>query len=173
MIPSHHWARNFVIEQRDIEHLTGLLLEKETPLNSEDLARALIQERLSQEAATLRDRYKDARFYNPAQQYEVNQRLVFPELDYETGVVKAIRPGNNPDYGVFNVIAIEFDDDELNNPGKDREFAAELTVPHELSDEDTDSDSVMGMADLTVEDVLSTAGDDIINELEASLRESD
>jgi hypothetical protein len=173
MIPSHHWARNFVIEQRDIEHLTGLLLEKETPLNSEDLARALIQERLNQEAATLRDRYKDARFYNPAQQYEVNQRLVFPEFDYETGVVKAIRLGNNPDYGAFNVIAIEFDDDELNSPGKDREFAAELTVPHELSEEDTDSDSVMGMADLTVEDVLSAAGDDIINELEVSLRESD
>jgi hypothetical protein len=173
MIPSHHWARNFVIEQPDIEHLTSLLLEQETPLNSEDLARALIQERLNQEAATLRDRYKDAHFYNPAHPYEIGHRLVFPEFDYETAVVKGMRPGNNTDYGEFNVIAVEFDDDDLNTPGKLREFASELTTPHELSQDNGENNNLMGMAELTVEDVMNVARDTIIRKLEENLRASD
>jgi hypothetical protein len=173
MIPSHHWARNFDIEQRDIEHVTNLLLEQETPLDSETLARALIQERLDQEANTLRERYKDTRFYNPSHRYEIGQRLVFPEFDYETGTVKGIREGNNPDYGTFSVIAIEFDDDDMNTPGKYREFASELTVPHELSQNDSNGNGLMGMADLTLDDVMEAAHDDIISKLETSLLEAD
>jgi hypothetical protein len=173
MMPSHHWARNFVIEPRDIEHLTGLLLERETPLDSEELARALIEERLNQEAATLRERYKDARFYNPSHNYKTGQKVIFPEFDYETAVIQTIRSGNNPDYGEFNVIAVEFDDDDLNTPGKHREFAIDLTTPHELSQDDEDGESMAGMGDLTVDDVLSAAGDEIIDDLEESLHDSD
>jgi len=173
MMPSHHWARNFVIEPHDIEHLTGLLLEKETPLDSEELARALIEERLNQEAATLRERYKDARFYNPSQSYLPGQKIIFPEFDYETAVVKAIRAGNNPDYGAFNVIAVKFDDDDLNTPGKYREFAADLTTPHELSENGGDGETMSGVGELTVDDILAVAHDEIIHKLEENLRASD
>ncbi len=172
MIPTHHWARNFVIEQRDIEHLTELLLEKEIPLNSEDLARALIQERLDQESAALRERYKDTRFYNPSHNYEVGQRIVFPEFDYETAVVKHIRPGNNPDYDFFNVIAVEFDDDDLNSDDLFREFATELHTPHELS-ESQDGDGVLGMTELSADDIMNAAHNEIIQELEDGLSASD
>jgi len=173
MMPSHHWARNFVIEQRDIEHLTGLLLEKETPLDSEALARALIEERLNAEAAALRERYKDARFYNPSQAYKRGQKVIFPEFDYETAVIKSVRSGNNADYGDFKVIAVEFDDDDLNTPGKYREFAVDLTTPHELSLTDDNGGDPSKFGELTVDEVLETGGDDIISDLEASLRESD
>lgn len=173
MMPSHHWARNFVIEQRDIEHLTGLLLEKETPLDSEELARALIEERVNEEAAVLRERYKDARLYNPSLSYEGGQKVIFPEFDYETAVIKSIRPGNNSDYGEFNVISVEFDDDDLNTVGKYREFAANLTTPHELSESDDDSDDLSGFGELTVDEVLEAAHDEILEELEDKLRASD
>jgi hypothetical protein len=173
MMPSHHWARNFVIEQRDIEHLTGLLLEKETPLDSESLARALIEERLNLEAATLRERYKDARFYNPSQSYQSGQKIIFPEFDYDTAVIKSVRPGNNPDYGDFNVIGVEFDDDDLNTPGKYREFAVDLTTPHELSENQNDDENLTNVGELTVDEVLDAAGDEIIDDLEESLRDSD
>ena len=41
-MPSHHWARDFVVTDDDVEVLTGLLLERETPLSIDELARALI-----------------------------------------------------------------------------------------------------------------------------------
>ena len=46
--------------------------------------------------------------------YNIGQKLIFTEFDYETAVVVSVRPGNNPDYGHFNVIAVQFDDDDLN-----------------------------------------------------------
>ncbi|MEO8608971.1 MAG: hypothetical protein ABI690_13870 [Chloroflexota bacterium] len=173
MMSSHHWARNFVIEQQDIEHLTSLLLEKETPLDSEELARALIEERLNQETASLRERYKDARLYNPSHSYESGQKIIFPEFDYETGIIQSIRPGNNADYGDFKVIAVEFDDDDMNNPGKYREFAIDLTIPHELSQSENEGDTLNGAGELSADDVLDAAHDEIISDLEESLRDSD
>ena len=54
MMPSHHWARNFTVEKDDIEYLTNLLLERETPLDTETLTRVLIETRITKEVATLR-----------------------------------------------------------------------------------------------------------------------
>lgn len=172
MLPSHHWARNFTVDQQDIDYLTGLLLERETPLNSEELARALIEQRLQEEATRLRERYKDAHLYNPAQRYEIGQKLIFPQFEFETGTVVNIRDGNNPDYGNFRVIAVEFDDEDMNAPNKAREFAAELTTAHELSSDDDDNSS-LGMGDFSTDDVMKSAGKTVIAGLDAGLKASD
>src|SRR5574341_697817 len=149
-MPSHHWARNFTVDKDDIEALTGLLLEREIPLTSEEHARTLIQERLDKETAALRERFKDAQFYNPSQTYSVGQKIIFPTLDYASGVVVGMRPGNNPDYGQFNVIRVTFEDED-----EEREFAADLTVPHELSREDGNgSNPIRQISELTADDVL-------------------
>lgn len=173
MMPSHHWARNFTVEDEDIEYLTNLLLERETPLDSETLARALVQKRIQEEAAVLQERYKDARLYNPSHSYQIGQKLIFSEFDFETAVIVGTRPGSNPDYGAFNVIAVQFDDDDLNSARKHREFAAELTTPHELSDEQEDGDSFLSMTDLNEDDIMEIGGKEIIGKLETKLRESD
>lgn len=170
MMPSHHWARNFTVEKQDIEYLTSLLLERETPLDTEELARALIEERLKQEAATLRERYQDARLYNPSQVYQVGQRVIFPELEYETAIVLNIRPGNNPDYGVFNVIGVEFENDDMNTASKHREFAVELTVDHALSQNQNGDDSYRAIGEMTVPEVMGLAHDQIISKVNESLR---
>jgi hypothetical protein len=173
MMPSHHWARNFIVTPEDVEFLTGLLLEKETPFSSEELARALIEGRVQQEADTLRERYKDARLYNPAHAYEIGQKIIFPAFDYETAVIVGARPGNNPDYGTFNVIAVKFDDDDLNLPGRNREFATELTTPHELIEEAEDEDDTgMSMVEMDADEIFELAHDDIVAKVEEALRES-
>jgi|FLYN01.1.fsa_nt_gi hypothetical protein len=169
-MPSHPWVRNFSVTQDDIEYLTGILLEREIPLSSEELARTLLQQRLDQETAQLRERFKDARFYNPAHSYEVGQKIIFPALDYATGLVVGIRPGNNPDYGPFNVIAVEFEDD----PEDQREFAAELTTPHELSREDGNgANPITAMSELSPDELLNAGRDEIIAKLEERLHEND
>ena len=95
MIPSHHWARNFTVTDDDIEYLTGLLLERETPLSSADLARALIEWRIQNEADDFQERFRDVQVYNPAQSYQVGQKVVFPIYDYALATVTDVRPGDN------------------------------------------------------------------------------
>ncbi len=172
MKPNHLWARNFTIDKDDIEFLTGLLLERETPLGTEDLARALIEERINREVATFQERYRDARLYKPSSSYEIGQRLVFSEFDYETGVVVAVRPGKNPDYGEFKALAIEFDDTDLNSGRKLREFAAELQMAHDLSQRLDDENGLGILADITADGVMEQSGDEIISRLEERLRAS-
>jgi hypothetical protein len=172
MIPTQYWASNFIIEDDDIDYLTNLLLERETPLETEELARAVVEKHINQEVNELRERYKDARVYSPALAYQLGERLVFTEFDYETGVVVGLRPGNNPDYGAFGVIAVQFDDDDMNTAGKHREFAAELAAPHELSESIREDDVAGGMSDLNADEVMRLAGQTIAADLERQLRAS-
>ncbi|MBI5669196.1 MAG: hypothetical protein HZC41_14420 [Chloroflexi bacterium] len=173
MMPTHHWARNLTITDQDVEFLTGLLLEKEVPLSTEDLARALIEERLRQEAAVLRERYQDAQLYSPSQTYSVGQKLVFSAFDYETGTVVSVRPGNNVDYGDFEVIGVQFDSRHLNNTDRPREFAAGLTTPHILSQTNGDgAHFTAGMQSFNTDDVLVAARDEIVAKLDEALSSS-
>ncbi len=172
MMPSHHWARNFTVEKDDIEYLTNLLLERETPLDTETLTRVLIESRINTEVATLRQRYQDARVYDPARAYQIGQKLIFTDFDYETAVVVGTRIGNNPDYGAFNVLAVQFDDDDLNIDDKPREFASELTVEHDLNQEGEVDDSIGSVNDLNADDILATSGKELTKKVEDKLRAS-
>lgn len=174
MIQSHHWARNLIIDDQDIEYLTGLLLEKEKPLSSKTLARALVEYRLEKEASSLRERYQNARLYNPSLAYTVGDRLIFSEFDYETGVVMGLREGNNPDYSTFSVIQVKFDNPAENIRGKKlREFAAALTVPLDMIEALADEPGLpFDSSALNVENILESAGDQIIAMLDERLRKN-
>lgn len=173
MMPTHHWARNLIITDQDVEFLTGLLLEKEVPLSTEELARALVVERLRQEAAVLQERYQDAQLYSPASHYTVGQKLVFSAFDYETGTVVNIRAGNNAEYGDFTVIGVQFDSRHLNNPDRPREFAAGLATPHKLSQTNGDgAHFTAGMQSFSADDVLNAAHDEILAKLHEALSAS-
>lgn len=165
-MPSHHWARSFTVTDDDIEYLTGLLLERETPLKVDDLAHALIERRLEQQAAALQEKYRDVRVYNPEQSYEVGQRVMFPALEYAFGTVRGLRPGNNPDYGTFNVIEVEFD----SASSMPREFAADYPN-HKLSLEaEAGGSQLPGASDLTANEILSTSRRQIASTVEEALR---
>lgn len=173
-MPAHHWMRNFQIEEDDIEFITGLLLEKEQPLTTESLARIIIEQRLAQEANALQERFKDARFFNPAESYEVGQRIIFPALDFASGVVVDERPGSNANYEPFTVIRVEFEGDNGASGKHVREFASQLTSPHALSRSDeSDYATTLYSDNLSADEIMATSGDDIIYTLENALSESD
>lgn len=173
-MPAHHWMQNFQVTQDDIDFIASVLLEKEEPLSTESLVRLLIEERLAQEAAALQERFKDARFYNPAERYDVGQRIIFPVFEFAAGVVRSERPGVNPDYEPFTVIEVEFEDENGSTGSKQREFASELTTEHALSrTEDDDYESAFFAGDLTVDEIMTAVADDLVYTLETKLSESD
>lgn len=173
-MPAHQWMRNFQLEHDDIEFITGLLLEKELPLSTEQLARTIIEERLAQEASALQERFKDARFFNPAEAYKVGQRIIFPALEFASGVVVKERPGSNAEYEPFTVIQVEFEEENGSSARHLREFASQLSGPHALSrSDDSDYASTFYSDNVSVDDIMDEAGDDIIYMLENKLAESD
>lgn len=130
---THPWTRSFPLSEDDVDSLVNLLLERETPMTTEQLALILMEQRLQAERDALEARYRDTQLYNPAQTYKDGARLIFPQFDYATATVRDVRPGDNAQYGEYQVIAVEFDAKLHNTNGSDyREFAAGLTVPHML-----------------------------------------
>lgn len=162
-MPIQTWVRNFSIDKQDIDFITNLLLEQERPLSADVLARALVERKLSREADLVRERYKDTLQYNPSNAYQIGQRLVFPALEYQMAEVVSVRAGSNEDYGTFNVIGVKFDDDRT------REFAAELTTPHKLS-QTVASDAHFLSDILTVDDIMNNARSAVVAQVETALR---
>ncbi len=154
LMPSHHWANSFAVTADDIEFLAGLLLEGEKPLTTDELTRALVERRLAQESDGLKARFRDARVYDPALTYQVGQKLVFPTMDFRLATVKGIRPGDNPQYGPFNVIDVAFEDGEQSG-----EFAADYPLPHKLSVAGDEPTLYPGETGLSVDDILADPED--------------
>lgn len=169
MLPSQHWARNFTVTDDDLEFLTNLLLEKETPLSTQQLAVALIDNRLAQEKMLLQERFKDTQVYNPAVGYEIGQKVIFPHLNFASAKVTGVRPGLNPEYGDFKVIAVQFDDAAL---GKKREFASELATAHLLNQVAEDESEFFLAGQLSSDEIFKSNGDDIVAKLETRLKAS-
>ncbi len=163
---AQYWTKQFEISDEDIEHIFNLFLESEMPLSSEELARHLIRFRLEQEAQMLRRQLERGEVYQPAHAYEEGQRLVFPALGYISGEVLAKRPGNNPEHGEFTVIRVAFED------GTEREFASELTTPHDLNITD-DADLKAPAEHVDIDRLMREYGDDIIYLLEEHLRKEE
>ena len=161
---SQQWIRDFTVTDDDIEYLTSLLFEREIPLGLDEMARALVERRIEQEAAAQRERFKDVTPYNPANAYQVGQRVVFPLFDYQVAEVVGVRPGENPDYDAFSVIEVQFED----NGDASREFAAELTAPHKLSE--WGDDLLMPALDGSADDIFRQHRQDILPKLREHLR---
>ncbi len=163
-MPSHHWARDLIVTDDDVEYLTGLLLERETPLRIDELARALIDQRLEAEKAALQERYKDVHIYRPGDSYKIGQTVLFPALDFASGQVRSQRSGVNPEYGDFNVIEVEFDDEST------RQFAADLHTPHKLNE--AGEDVLPGLPEMDADQILRENTDLIIQRLTDKLHET-
>jgi len=122
------WQKKFRVGANDAEYLRECLIDEERPQSTDELAKALVTWRCEQEEAAIRAELSRGTVYQPKEQYEVGEQLVFAALDFATGTVKGRREGNNPEYGKFEVIQVEF-------PGQEelREFAAGLKGPHRLN----------------------------------------
>jgi hypothetical protein len=115
-----YWSL-FDVDDRDLDFIYGLLLEREVPLTTAEMASALVDRRLQwleEEAAAAEP--ARATIYLPAETYEPGARLTFPALSGRTGEVVAVRAGENPERGPFSVMRVSFGD------GDEREFAMGL-----------------------------------------------
>lgn len=122
------WRDQFEVTQSDLDFLYNLLLDAQSPKRLAELARALIQEYMRRENAKIEAELAKGAVYLPQARFHVGQTLVFPALEFATGEVVAVRPGQNPEHGDFEVIRVKFADSNVQ-----REFAASLQTPHRLN----------------------------------------
>ncbi|MDX2160746.1 MAG: hypothetical protein SF162_05425 [bacterium] len=165
----YHWAQNFTVTHDDVDFLVGLLLEREIPLSTDALAEALIERKLADEATAIQERFKNVRLYNPSHAYTLDEQIVFPAFGYASGTITLLRDGDNPDYGPFKVMRVRFDGTE-----PEREFAAELSIPHRLADSADDAAAAAPWHNtFTAADILAHARVDVVKKLSEALRTHD
>jgi hypothetical protein len=159
-----YWL-DFAVTDDDLELIVNLLLEREAPLTTLEMAASLIEKRLImlEEAAKLASE-DDHQDFLPAEKYEKGQALRFPALGNATGSVVGIRPGENPDLGSFDVIQVKFDEG-----GRRQEFAARLKdhVLNEIPDP-SESRSDFERPEFILERFGSIIGDRLDESLDAT-----
>ena len=109
-----YW-NEFEVRENDLDFIYNLLLEREIPLTTNEMAVALIGdrlERLEEEANQVEE--STTSVYLPADSYKVGERLLFPAVGNAIGEIVSVRKGENPDLGKFDVIAVEFEGDGPN-----------------------------------------------------------
>ena len=125
----------------DVEHLYGYILERGVPLPSRDLAVHLIEWRVREEERHLAElAARRAPVYQPKNIFEVGQSIILTELGNREGLVKQVRPGDNPRLGNFQIIAVQIEGEP-----RVREFAAGYTSPHPLNEEITRTAISLGL----------------------------
>ncbi len=119
--PESYWT-SFEVKDDDIDFIINLLLEREIPLTSDEMASALVKQRLVQlEKEAQEAEQTEHAIYIPAETYKVGQVLAFSQLEFGTGEVVGVREGTNPDVDPFSVIKVVFAGD-----GAEKEFASEM-----------------------------------------------
>ena len=162
--PERYW-NELEIQDRDLDFIYNLLLEREVPLTTLEMSEAFIRYRLEQlekEATEAED--TSIALYLPMETYSVGQKVLFPVFANKVGEVVGIRPGENPSLGTFDVIEVSFEDED-----RKREFAAKLedhklNLPPEDSKEDEDSN--------TPSEILLQFGDVIEQKLTLKLEDA-
>jgi hypothetical protein len=160
---AEYWTSSFKVTRADIEHLFSLFLETEHPHSRGELAQRLVERRLKQEADKMRKQLERGQLYQPKATYQVGAELLFPAFEYAPGKVVSIRAGNNPEYGTYSVIQVEFDKQ------KPREFAASLETPHALNIDEAGGQRGPQLRLPTAAQIMVEHGEAIIEALEARL----
>jgi len=163
-----YWQDEFAVTQEDIEFIYSLLIETGTPLLSDEIARALIEERVEKEINQIRLNLKRGRIYQPRDEYKVGDGIVFPALDGKFGVVVAERPGYNPEYGDFTVIQVQ-----IEGENKAREFASRLTAPHKQNRGDSADAILASLSNASSDEIFALYGRLIQQKVEQALFSSD
>ena len=157
-----YWEE-FELEEKDIAFLYDYLLEKETPLTSEELMPILLEQRIEREKVQLEEQRLDGNeVYLPKEQYTEGAGLVFPAFDWQKGQVVGTREGENPALGTFQVIQVAFED------GKERELAT--GIEEHVLNEPPETDQAES---LNVEMVIEQYGEELVERIEEGLAEMD
>ncbi|MCX6082622.1 MAG: hypothetical protein NTW32_24100 [Chloroflexi bacterium] len=158
-LPAEYW-QNFSVTSQDIDYLQNYLFDTETPQTPLALTKVLVVERIRLERdAQSKAQKNSGTFYIPKDNYQVGEKLIFSALGFKLGTVASVRPGNNPDVGLFSVLEVTFED------GNTCLFAANL-IEHKLNlppVEKTDPESDQSV-------IMSTYGTVLEKKLDKALR---
>jgi len=159
-----YWVSKFEVTESDIEQINNHLLEVERPKTSSELALVVMKSRVAREKNEIKQRLAGRSVYQPKEQYEKGDELVFPALNFAYGEVVGVRKGQNPEAGEFSVIKVDVD-------GKEREFAAELPVNHILNQ--TDGSIFEALEMTSAEDLHMLYGSAVAATIEETLTENE
>ena len=157
-----YWVSQFMLTESDIEQIYNHFLEVERPQSAAELAAVVMEYRIAQEKNEIKQRLAGRVVYQPQEQYEVGDELVFPALNFAYGTVNDVREGSNPEAGKFTVLAVEVD-------GKEREFAAGYPLDHVLNQEENTIFEAMDMISAT--DLHTLYGRAVAEKVAAELEE--
>lgn len=165
MIPSQHWARQLTIDDSDIDDLTNYLLETETPMSTQSLLHRVVERHLLDVAQAQRERYQGVHIYDPAAEYSIGEKLIFPALHFITGEVAATRPSHTEDETPFTVIQVQMDETDTT-----REFAAGYALPHRLNPQADAPVILPGQDEMSADVIVAELGETMGELLEEQLR---
>lgn len=157
-----YWVSEFNLTESDVDHLNNHFLETERPQTAEQLALVIMERRVAQEKNEIKERLAGRVVYQPREEYETGDELVFPALNFAYGEVVEIRQGSNPEAGQFDVISVEID-------GEEREFAAGLQNDHVLNQENGSIFEALEMS--SAENLHQLHGPAVAQTIEESLAE--
>jgi hypothetical protein len=124
---SENYWKTFSISKEDIDFINNYLFENEIPRTASELAPLLYGERIQKEKQLVLQKQKSrGKAYLPNENYSVGEKIVFPNHEWQEGTITAIRPGVNPNFGVFDVLDVEFEGHQI------QQFAANL-LDHKLN----------------------------------------
>lgn len=126
---AEYWHAEFSITDADIEQIYNHFLEIEMPQTVDQLAAVIVNHRVHQEINGIKQQMKGHAVYQPQESYAVDDKVVFPAMQFARGAVTAVRAGYNPEFGKFNVVSVPLDK-------KVHEFASDFTSEHTLNAED-------------------------------------
>ncbi len=157
---ANYW-KNLSIQQSDLSALSNHLFESETPEKIDELAMVLVKNRLEEIKAEEALKQEEAGFfYHPNEEYAIDTKLIFPEMEWTTGIVTASREGHNPINGTFKVIAVRLEN------GETKEFACGLS-DHPLNEKSYITDT---SGELNAESIMQEFGVHIKRQLSQALQ---
>src|SRR5512145_1635383 len=122
-LTSQEYWTDLQLTPQDVEFLLNFLFEHETPLTARELVSVFMEEHIrAQRLALQRQRESGGRTYQPRDNYQVGDDILFPALDWHHGRVTAVRAGVNPEVGSFDVLTVDMDG------GLERLFASNLSA---------------------------------------------
>jgi hypothetical protein len=104
-----YWKEEFEITDQDTTGVYDLVLEEGEPVPTEALVVWLMERHCRLEEAAIQTELSKGPAFQPAEQYEVGQQLIFPAFEYTLGTVVGAREANSPEYGDFTAIQVQFE----------------------------------------------------------------
>ena len=160
--PENYW-QDFTVNKKDNELIQNYLFETETPLTAREIVKVVVAERLKLARQIADEKQKSlGKIYLPGENYQVQESLAFPALNWKKGVVVNSRAGNNPELGSFQVIEVDME-------GGDHKFFAAGLENHILNAPPQEDES----AEISPDAIVDDFGESIESVIESALSSDD